>query len=757
MQFKILKDSIHVECNMFGRYLLTLILCFTISNAFAQNVDQVKLGRLQTGATVSFVRSAGGDWGIKVSGGTLPHLTQQKPVRIEIFRTKKDIRDLKVGYKTIRRSDSGIDAHADIRYGDNVVFRVEDRWSLNGAILSVQRKVKVVGSASGGFNSSVVFNVDPSVHWSDMNCLAPGVLYGDPTHDGARSPGGTLNYATHRFFMREDILPAPMFGLSFKNGSSVTMLDPSPNGESTFAETKLTKDVMIDSRFQFGALGAWKSDKKPIEFGFQFPGTGTRYAGGPNTPPKHRWIRRYHPITQGVAHSYEVSFRFGTHESFNNVIHNSWRWAWNTLKPAVMPMDAGQMRRILTNQLASVAATIHGRTGIPFAIATFDTTHPQWNWTMTVMGFVSKNIECASEMLRESDQDSTARGEKMRHIGLSIISSMIKALHSIPLQASGYNLATGKPWEGQHKEWLAPWLRNETDGMYTLLRAYQHERTLGHMHPEWFNWIKRYTDWLILQQREDGSFPREWKSGSSAVAESTGTTSYCPVPLLVLMTKETGNPKYEQSAIRAANYVWKNYGKRGVYVGATSDNPNITDKESGMLSMEAFLSVYEATKKNLWLKRAEAAADYTESWIWIWNLPMPVDASNAQLDWKKGIPTVGVQAIAARVAGGVDEYLDWAAPTYAKLYKYTKDPHYLDVARVLLNDTKSMVALPGHLHGLKGIGWQQEHWGFGPGRFGRGVGSHQFWLPWVTANHLHSIIGSQDLGPALYGQLTKGN
>ena len=113
--------------------------------------------------------------------------------------------------------------------------------------------------------------------------------------------------------------------------------------------------------------------------------------------------------------------------------------------------------------------------------------------------------------------------------------------------------------------------------------------------------------------------------------EPTGTTSYAPVPLLVMMTEETGDPKYKQSAIRAAEYIWANWGTHGLFVGGASDNPNITDKEAGMLSMEAFLSLYDSTKEPKWLERAKAAADFAESWIWIWNLPMPLDADDAQL------------------------------------------------------------------------------------------------------------------------------
>ena len=741
---------------MLGKCII-LGLCLIVSVMFAQQGNRVELGILKSGETVSFVRNVSGGWSIEILHGTALSLTQRKPAHIEIINSEEKISELESGYSTVQKSKSGVNAIAEIKYDDDVTFRVNDKWSLNGEVVSIRRKVEVVGNAPGGFNSSIVFDVDPSVQWSDINCLAPGALYGDPTYNGERSSGGTMNYAAKRFLMREDILPAPLFALSFKNGSSVAMLDPTPNGESTVAETKLVKNIMIDGRFQFGAFGAWKEDDNPIEFGFKFPGTTSMLGYGPNAAANPRWIRRFHPIEKGVAHSYEVNFRFGQNESFREMTRNTWRWAWSTLKPVITLIDVEQMRRVLTDHLAAQAVTIEGRTGIPFAIATFDTNKLQWNWTMIAMGFVSKNIECADQLLREGDRDNTDRGQKMRKIGLGIISSMINALNTVPLQATGYDLATGKPWNGERQEWLAPWLRNVTEDMRVLMRTYRREHAHGYQHPEWFNWVKTYVDWLIQQQREDGSFPRRWKNGSNEVAETTGTTSYCPVPLLVIMSEETGDPKYKQSAIRAAEYIWSNFGTRGLFVGGASDNPNITDKEAGMLSMEAFISLYESTKESQWLDRAKTAADFAESWIWIWNLPMPLDAVDAQLHWKKGVSTIGLQGITALGVGGADEYLDWAVPSYAKLYKYTNDQHYLDVARVLLHDTKSMVALPGRQYDMKGIGWQQEGWRMGPGGHGRGVGGHRFWLPWISANHLYSINGLEEFDPTLYKRLAKGD
>jgi hypothetical protein len=731
--------------------LLSIFLAISVS--FAQQNERIDLGRLESGETVSFTRTPGGEWGIEISGSTAPRMNQIKPARLEVFQSESDIRELSAGYKSVRKSDSGINSSAEIAYMENVIFRVNDYWSIKGSVLSVKRKVEVSGNASGGFNSSVLFSVDPSVAWSDINYLTPGILYGDPTFDGERSPGGTLNYGARRFLFREDILPAPLFAVSFKNGSSLAILDPSPRGESTVEETKITKNVMTDVRFSFGALGAWQPENSPIQTGFFFPGTTTVYTRDTITPAKPRWIRRYHPIAQGVNHNYEIWFRFGKNESFLNLTRNSWRWAWNTLNPAITYIDVENMRRILNDQLAENVATIEDRTAMPFVLTAVDTpSHRQWNWTMVAMGFVGKNIECADQLLREGNRDKTERGQKMRQSGLAIISSLIKALPTVPLQGTGYDLATGKPWD---HIWLAPWLRNATEDMRVLIRAYRRERANGYQHPEWFKWVKTYIDWLMLQQREDGSFPRRWKPGTNEVAESTGTTSYCPVPLLIMMSEETGDPKYRQAAIRAGEFVWESWGKRGLFIGGASDNPNITDKEAGMLSLEAFLSLYESTKEKKWLERAQTAANFAESWIWIWNLPMPDDAVDSMLHWKKGVPTIGLQGITAQGPGGADEYLDWAVPSYAKLYKYTNDQHYLDVARLLLHDTKSMVALPGRMYDLKGIGWQQEHFGLGPGRNGRGVGGHRFWLPWVTANHLYGITGLEEFDPVLYKQLSK--
>jgi hypothetical protein len=88
---------------------------------------------------------------------------------------------------------------------------------------------------------------------------------------------------------------------------------------------------------------------------------------------------------------------------------------------------------------------------------------------------------------------------------------------------------------------------------------------------------------------------------------------------------------------------------------------------------------------------------------------------------------------------------------YARLAVWSGDQHYMEVARLLLFDTKEMIAVPGRTFDLKGIGWQQEHWSFAPVR---GFGLHRGWLPWVTTSQLKGIVGLKEFDPKLFLTLT---
>jgi hypothetical protein len=765
-------------------------LTLAVAPLHAQQGSAISLGRLSTGAVVNFVKAPSGRWGIDVAGNRTPHISQPEPARFEVYTgsspgpgSKDDLHDVTAGYDAVQMTNGTAVAKANIPFGAGVVFHVEDRWSLKGPALSVHRHVEVTGNAAGGFDSAVIFSTAPEVNWADIDFMAPGKLYADPSFDGATSPGGPLHYAAKQLAMRETVLPAPIFALNFKEGHSVTVLDPAPKGGTTVEEAGApTNTVMIDDKYAFGAFGVYEN-ASGVAFGYWLPGTINDFQGGsrgsapaaggassgaapavltpegnlaPPPPVKAApaWRRRYNPIKQGMVQDYRVSFRFGQSETFPETTRNAYRWAWDTLKPVTNPVDLDYVRRTTIDVLSSQVLTIEGRTGIPYLLdARTGKFRNRSDAKRAAMGFCAKNIEVADEFLKEADREpNTPRSRKLRQQGLDMIATFIRMLPMSPPAGDGFDLFTGQIIPASWSIGQQPLLTISTD-LRSLTLSYEREKKKGIDHPEWLRWISSYADWLLTQQHADGSFPRAWKPGTAEVFNNSPSATYAPIVLFVPLARVTGEQKYMDAAIRAGENVWQNYGVKGNYQGGAVDASSsqlLTDKEGGMASLDAFMTLYEATKQKKWLSRALSAADYTESWIWIWNVPLPGNLPDKNLRWRNG-PMVGLQGITANgaaVTPGGDEYLDWAVSLYAKAYKYSGDRHYLDVARILLHNTKAKMATPRDTFGFVGPGWEQEGWDADPGK----------WLAWMGANHLNGIYTLEEFDPALYRQLaTKPN
>ncbi len=265
---------------------------------------------------------------------------------------------------------------------------------------------------------------------------------------------------------------------------------------------------------------------------------------------------------------------------------------------------------------------------------------------------------------------------------------------------------------------------------------------MGRDRPRWLAWAQSGGDWLLSAQRPDGSFPRAWEAGTGSVLETSSTASHLPVTFLARLSSATGKSVYLESALRAAEFCWNSAGATGCFAGATLDNPDVVDKEAAIFALEAFLELHRSTGDAVWLQRAVAAGSIAETWIYAWDLAMPVDAVEADLDWKPGVPTVGVQLIATGVST-CDGFLAMNAAAFAQLAHLTGDEHFLEVARIVTHGTKAMLALPGRTFDLRGPGWQQEHWCIA---IPRGRGLSRNWLPWVTVANVEGIMRLEDLG-----------
>ncbi len=712
------------------------------------SLDPQLIGRLNSGAVASGIFSRDGRWGIRVAGAGQSSLSQAQPFQIELWDGRR-VTPLAMAYQSVESANGTWIGRTTLEHSQ-VRFACEDKWTVRGDELRLARTVKVYGNSTGGFLSAITLPLDASLSWPQVEWFAPGMIYGGFDHLTAAAIGGRAFYRPGDFTVRirEDRLPAPLLAARFHDGHSMAVLDPAPRGGTTAADSRDVQAVpMTDERFQFGAIGAEEKAGK-LAVGFWFPGTegevtyqGDTYPGG----QRHEWRRRYHPIKNGLVDRYKIAFRFGREVSFPELNRQAWRWAWRTLQPRVTPQDIGAARRSIVDVLSGCVVERDGRAGIPNAVDSISKDLARAD-RKAVLGFTGKNLEAACLLLRAADIDLTQRGERLRRQGEDIIGSFLR-LQVSPPAGEGFSLDDGRPVCAIGNREV--FLRSFGDDIKALLRAYRHERTLGRAHPGWLRWCRQFGDWLLSQEQPDGGFPRSWQPGTGKVVSASLGASFNAIPLLTLLSQTTGEPKYLQAATRAAEFCWNHGQAGGRFVGGTIDNPDVLDKEAGTLSLEAYLALRAATGNPLWIERAKVAADFAESWIYLWNVPIPEDDHDPNLHWKHGVPTVGLQLISTGHSL-VDAYMAYDVDEFAELHLLTGDVHYLDVARLLLHNTKNMLALPGRTYDLGTPGWQQEHWSLAPRR---GYGLHRLWLPWVATSQLNGIFGLMDLDKNVYHRL----
>ncbi len=684
-----------------------------------------------------------GSFGVRIVLGGVEWV-QRRPVGVVLASGR--ITGRWHGYETVRPTIDGLSGVAEVRLSPRTSLLVVDTWRAAGQEVTVTREVTVRGGEDDGFMTSLALARRDPASWRDVVPFAPGALYGDSEPVPKWSIGSPqLRHGGARHVLcREDRLAAPMFALRYPDGIWMAVLHATDGAPTTEADRGAVAggETLIDERLGFASLGGVALGGR-VHIGAWFPGTEgpTTYSTGAGPLRQHRrWRRRFHPLTEGVTHRYQLVFRSGATTTPAEFFSASWRWAWEKLVPRVTAVDIDDVVTMSTSVLADQVVTNGRVAGVPLEVdAVTGRREPN---ARAIMGFVGANTDAAYVLLRVGERVGGPTGIRYATLGEQILDSFVR-LELDPPRGEGFDLASGRPTTYRTIGGAAAvHTRSIADGCSGTLKAWSHERSRGRDRGRWLAWAQSGGDWLLSAQNPDGSFPRAWEAGTGVVLEPSRTSSHVPIAFLVRLASATRKSAYLEAAVRAAEFTWLSGGRDGCFAGATLDNPDVVDKEAAIYSLEGFLELHTATGEDLWLRRAVTAASVAETWIYTWNVSMPVDADEGGLHWKPGVPTIGEQLIATGVST-CDGFLAMNAAAFASLSRLTGDEHFLEVARLVTHGTKAMLGFPGRTFDLRGPGWQQEHWCLA---IPRGRGLTRDWLPWVAVANVGGILRLDDLG-----------
>lgn len=646
-----------------------------------------------------------------------------RPLAVEVVDTSRRSEWIEEDYSSAVSQEDCLICSGDLKTPHGTHFHVEDRYSCPAIshMVEMQRSIRIDTPSPHdiGFMSRFCVRNARQVELKDYEVFVPGIWYRDNRNVPPMALASDLSDSA--FLFREDRLPLPMAMLRDKNsGLSLALIHKSPNGSTFLGDRGLER--VVDERMQFGSLGVIAQHQAGLAF--VFPGSEGEKTYIAGRSDQKRWALRSHPVKSDVCHEYTLLIDAQKTPTFPVALTTSWRDGYTALAPSVEAVSLEKVYSTGINVLGRYWKEFDGVPGFPFSVSLPSGVVKE---NSLQMGFVGQQIAAAHHLIRfgleNNDASLTLKGEGIIDFWAS------RSLTDAGLPRTWFDVYPNR-WRNYNT-----YLRVACDGAVGVLNGWEAMRRHGRDKPEWREYCERFGDWLVANQNSDGSFYRNYDFAGHPVEKSTFNTTH-PIRFLVDLAKATRSDKYLRSAVLAGDFCNRHVHSEYKYVGGTPDNPDVVDKEAGLIAIDAFLALYDTTQQEPWLNCAVQAATYSETWLYCWNVPMV--PGDDKCDFPAGRSTCGLSLIATGHSGA-DAFMAYYPFQFYRLYLYTGDDHFRDVARVLLYNTKQTIDLNGSL-GYAARGLQTEAMTITVPR-GHSV---RVWLPWLTVAAIDPLVQMKD-------------
>lgn len=659
------------------------------------------------------------------------------PLMVEVLDSSGATNWLSAGYSSVARVDGGLRCAGQIHSPNGTEFDFTDIYRATNAFL-LDRLVKVLNPNANDVGFMTRFSLEASrpMPLREQEVFIPGIWYLNNQHVRANALAGDVRDSV--FLIREDRMALPLVMIrNPASGVTIALNHYDPDGSTCLADYHPAR--VVDARIQVGSLGIWSNEHPAVSFCYpategerSYLGSHKRskseLQGGAYADNHKRWEERFHPVQVGVQHSYQLMIQLAVTPDFPTAMRQTWRAAYEHSPPAIARTDVAASYAASIKLISDWSQIYNGCPGLPFCLrlpkGELDANYA----IMYQMGFVGQQLPLAYQLLRYGLQH---RDEKMIAKGAAMMDFWV----TNSLTAQGLPRTWFEAYPQPHWRHYDTFLRLASDGMVGALMAWDFMQAHVRPRPEWLRFCKKFGDWLVTNQNADGSWFREYDWDSHPVNEGRENTPQ-PIRFLVDLSKASGEEKYLKTALRAGNYCYTNVHRTFTYVGGTADNPNVMDKEAGILAMEAFLALHDATGEKRWLDAAVQAGDFTETWLYCWNIPFPAD--DPANNYPRGCTTTAFSLITTGHSGA-DLFMAAVPFLYYRLYLETGDAHYADIARQTLYNTKQGMDINGSL-GYGHTGLCTEGLTLAPPR-GHGV---NIWLPWLSWAMIDPLTRLQD-------------
>lgn len=554
---------------------------------------------------------------------------------------------------------------------------------------------------------------------SDCLFYMPGFWY----RRNLRSPKEAPSFHTSdSWIVREDRLSTPLTAIfDEKNNKSYSVIRID-EFESDALVTHKEGEVILSGKTSIGYTGFEnKNGESALVFGYPYKEAPKTYIRKLTLAPS---VEAYQFLKKGetMVLTWEVGECFA--EDFSDCVKQTWEYCYDIYKPKPVKTlySDEKMKDVLSNFFVESFVDytpVKYYSGVELRTATCE------RQGIAEVGFVGRTLLNAFNALEYGESHN--RIDLVKNANLVFDSYLQNGFSDNGLfnEVIHYNKKNFK------ENNLS--IRRQSEGVYAILYYLNYEKKKGRKHIEWEKRIKQILDTFILLQKENGSFPRKFKSDLSVVDISGGSTPSATLPL-VMGYKYFGDKRYLEAAKRSVDYLEKEIISKSDYFSSTLD-ANCEDKEASLYASTAayYLALVTKGKERIhFANLSKKSAYFALSWYYIWDVPFAQGQMLGDLSLKtRGWGNVSVENnhIDAFIFDFID-VLNWLSKEY-------KEPRFSDFALVINSSMRQLLPIEDNMFGIAKKGFYPEviqHTNWDYGKNGKGFYNDIFAPGWVVAS-----------------------
>lgn len=198
---------------------------------------------------------------------------------------------------------------------------------------------------------------------------------------------------------------------------------------------------------------------------------------------------------------------------------------------------------------------------------------------------------------------------------------------------------------------------------------------------------EKLADFFVKNYDPNYAFGKVWNRDGKALDKSGSVGGFVLLGLVELW-KINKNPKLLDTINRSMDFYFSRDLDNFVCTAGAIDC-RCVDKESAYPFFESAIELYAATGEKKYLNRAIKAAYYICSWLFCYDALYPENSEFSQIKYH----TAGGTAISAE-HHAIDAYAALMVNDFLKLSKFTGDPKWKDIGKLIWNNSIQAIATP---------------------------------------------------------------